>query len=97
MFCPVCGRAMASPRGRDVPFPMHVCAVDGVVFDEKRDRWYGLPEIGEKLCCPVCGQAMEGEPPEPPVRLFFCYQCGTTFDKGRSAWYGIVPHLAGPP
>jgi len=37
---------------------------------------------------------MEFEPKEPPVRIFFCYQCGTTFDRERTTWYGLAYHLA---
>lgn len=84
---------MGSPTKPTVQFPMHVCGVDGVVFDERRGSWYGLPEIDSKLCCPICGSAMEVEPKEPPVRMFFCYQCGTTFDKQRTSWYGLAFHL----
>ena len=92
MFCPACGRVMTAPPSANVPYPMYLCAVDGIVFDRKRDGWYGLPEIKEKLCCPACGKAMDGEPKEPPIRVFVCYACGTTFDKGRSQWYGLAYH-----
>lgn len=71
---------------------MHVCAADGVVYDQRRQAWYGLPEAGDRLFCPACGHAMESEPPEPPRRLFFCYQCGVTFDKVRNGWYGLTFH-----
>ena len=96
MYCPICGRAMSGPP-KVVPFPMHVCPVDGVVYDVRRSQWYGLPEIKEKLCCPACGSAMETEPKEPPVRVFFCYQCGTTFDRTRGAWFGLAYHENPPP
>ena len=86
---------MAPPRSPTVPYPMHVCSADGIVYDQKRAVWYGMPEIGEKLCCPSCGAAMEGGPPEPPIRIFFCYQCGTTYDKQRAAWYGLAYHVPG--
>jgi ribosomal protein L37AE/L43A len=93
MFCPICGRALAGPkRGQVVAYPMHICASDGVVYDQRRGAWHGLPEIGDKLCCPACGSAMEGEPKEPPVNIFVCYQCGTTYDKGRKTWYGLAYH-----
>ncbi len=97
MFCPLCGRAMASPSQPAVAYPMHVCATDGVVYDQRRAAWYGLPTIGEKLCCPACGGRMESEPKEPPARLFFCYQCGTTYDKARGTWYGLAYHVASAP
>ena len=94
MFCPVCGRVMSGPSSASaVPFPMYVCGHDGVVYDRRRDSWHGLPEVGEKLCCPICGSSMEFQPKEPPHRIFFCFQCGTTFDKELSAWYGLAYHL----
>ena len=96
MFCPVCGRALSSP-GRKVPYPMHVCGNDGVVYDARRAAWYGMPEVGETLHCPGCGAGMEGEPKEPPTRIFFCYQCGITYDKGRGAWYGVAYHAPDAP
>lgn len=92
MFCPICGRAMSAPPPRTVAFPMHICAGDGVVYDQKRDQWYGVPEVGDHLRCPACGSPMESEPKEPPIRIFFCYQCGTTYDKHRSRWYGLSYH-----
>ena len=92
MFCPLCGRALASPSRGPVMYPMHVCAADGVVYDQKRGNWYGLPSIEERLCCPGCGNSMESEPRDAPARVFFCYQCGTTFDKSRGAWYGLAYH-----
>jgi len=76
-----------------VPFPMYVCGHHGVVYDRRRDSWHGLPEVGEKLCCPVCGGAMEFQPKDPPHRIFFCFQCGTTFDKEQGTWYGLAYHL----
>ncbi len=88
---------MAPPPRANVPFPMHVCATDGVVYDQRRAQWYGLPAIGPTLCCPACGQRMESEPKDAAPRVFFCYQCGTTYDKAREAWYGLVYHLAPPP
>lgn len=94
MFCPVCGRAMAGPTAPNVPYPMFVCPLDGVVYDRTRDSWHGLPEIEGKLVCPVCGGVMEKEPKAPPHRIFFCYQCGTTFDRERSTWYGLAYHHA---
>lgn len=98
MFCPLCGRAMAAPPTHaPVPYPMHVCATDGVVYDQKRSQWYGLPPIENRLCCPACGGRMESEPKEPPARVFFCYQCGTTYDKTRSSWYGLAYHSAPVP
>ncbi len=97
MFCPRCGRALALPPGRSVPFPMHVCATDGIVYDERRSQWYGLPEVEAKLHCPGCGAAMEGEPPTPPSRVFVCYQCGITFDRATSAWFGLAYHSSGAP
>ncbi|MGA7923140.1 MAG: hypothetical protein WCA77_04115 [Thermoplasmata archaeon] len=88
---------MAGPAaGRTVPFPMHVCAADGVVYDQQRDQWYGMPEIGNSLNCPACGGGMEFEPKEPPVRIFFCYQCGTTFDKMGGQWFGLSAHQRPP-
>lgn len=96
MFCPICGRGMAGPQRSAVAYPMHVCGVDGVIYDQRRSQWYGLPEIGEKLCCPACGSRMDTEPKEPPVRVFFCYQCGTTYDRNRSTWYGIAYHVSAP-
>jgi hypothetical protein len=84
---------MNGPTRPAVPYPMHVCGADGVVYDERRDRWYGTPEeVGEKLHCPACGTTMEAAPREPPVRVYFCYQCGTTFDRVRGAWYGLAFH-----
>jgi len=94
MYCPICGRVMRGPASPTVPFPMFVCGYDGVVYDRRRDSWNGLPEIGTKLCCPVCGGPMEVEPKEPPHRVFFCFQCGTTFDREQSTWYGLAYHLA---
>ncbi len=85
---------MAPPPRSTVAYPMHVCGTDGVVYDQARSQWYGLPQIGEKLCCPGCGSAMETEPKEPPIRLFFCYQCGTTYDRARGTWYGLAYHAA---
>lgn len=96
MFCPLCGRGMAGPPKAAVAYPMHVCAADGVVYDTTRGQWYGIGEVGEKLCCPACGSGMESEPKEPPARVFFCYQCGTTYDKLRKAWYGLAYHRAAP-
>ncbi len=93
MFCPVCGRAMSGAERRAVAFPMHVCAVDGIVYDERRGAWYGFPEVDARLCCPACGSVMETEPKEPPIRMFFCYQCGTTYDRQRGSWYGLTYHL----
>ena len=93
MFCPVCGRAMTGPAKPAVAYPIYVCSAEGVIYDLRRGQWHGLPEVGEKLCCPACGAAMEGEPKEPPTRMFFCYQCGTTYDKSRSVWYGLTYHL----
>jgi ribosomal protein L37AE/L43A len=92
MFCPVCGRALAGPASPHVAYPMFACAVDGVIYDKRRAQWYGLPEVGSKLCCPACGSAMEVEPQDAAPLLFFCYQCGTTFDKSRQAWYGLAYH-----
>ena len=92
MFCPICGRAMAAPRSLQVPYPMFLCAIDGLVYDLKRDTWYGVPPVGDRLCCPICGNGMDAEPKEPPTRLFACYQCGTTFDKARTTWYGLAYH-----
>ncbi len=92
MFCPVCGRALTGPA-RPVAFPMHVCAVDGVVYDARRGRWYGLPAVEDRLHCPACGEGMEPQPPEPPVLLFVCYQCGVTYDRGKAQWYGVSYHL----
>lgn len=98
MFCPLCGRVMAGPATASVPYPIYVCASDGIVFDLRRSLWHGLPEGPVKVCCPVCGTPMEREPKEPPHRLFFCYQCGTTYDRERSTWYGLAYHQppAGP-
>ena len=94
MFCPICGRTMTGPANpSSVPFPMFVCGHDGVVYDRKRDSWHGLPEVRNKLCCPICGGAMEVEPKEAPFRVFFCFQCGTTFDKEQGTWYGLAYHL----
>lgn len=97
MFCPQCGRALALPPGRTLAFPMHICGADGIVYDEKRGRWYGLPEAPDRLCCPGCGAPMEGEPPEPPKRIFVCYQCGITFDRPAGAWFGLAFHAATAP
>jgi hypothetical protein len=83
---------MTDPKTPAVPYPMHICAADGVVYDRRRDKWYGTPEVGDKLCCPACGGAMDSEPTEPPIRIFFCYQCGTTYDKVRASWYGLSAH-----
>lgn len=80
------------PSGRTVAYPMHTCAAEGVVYDERRGSWYGLPEIGDRLNCPACGGAMDAEPKEPPIRIFFCYQCGTTYDRLRGTWYGLTAH-----
>jgi hypothetical protein len=96
MYCPSCGRIMRGPTAPTVPYPIHVCATDGVVYDERRAAWYGLPELTEKVACPGCGGRMEGEPNEPPVRMFFCYQCGITFDRNRASWYGLAYHLPQP-
>ena len=93
MFCPVCGRVMSGPTSPNVPFPMFVCGHDGVVYDRKRDSWHGFPDVGRKLCCPICGGMMEVEPKEPPFRVYFCFQCGTTFDKEQGSWYGLAYHL----
>lgn len=94
MYCPVCGRSMALPPGRSLPYPMHSCAVDGVVYDVRRQRWYGLPDLREGVYCPLCGSAMEGgaSADEPP-KLLFCYQCGVTLDRSQSVWYGLVGHF----
>lgn len=96
MFCPVCGRALSGPSNPTVPFPMFVCVHDGVVYDLKRDLWHGLPEVDAKLCCPICGAAMDKEPKDPPHRIFFCYQCGTTYDKERASWFGLAYHRLPP-
>ena len=80
---------MTGPAQPTVPYPLFLCAYDGVVYDRHRDSWHGVPEIDRKLHCPVCGSAMEYEPKEPVARIFFCYQCGTTFDKERAVWYGL--------
>jgi acetone carboxylase gamma subunit len=93
MFCPVCGRVMSGPTSSKVPYPMFVCGHDGVVYDRRRDSWHGLPEVREKLCCPICGGVMEVEPKEPPFRVFFCFQCGTTYDKEQGTWYGLAYHF----
>ncbi len=76
---------------------MHICGTDGIVYDERRTQWYGLPEVETKLHCPGCGTAMEAEPPTPPVRVFVCYQCGITFDRPTSAWFGLAYHHAPAP
>lgn len=96
MYCPVCGRVMREPTPSAVPFPMYICGVDGVVYDRRRDSWHGLPELKDRVCCPVCGGSMEAEPKEPPHRMFFCFQCGTTFDRDRGTWYGLAYYLAPP-
>jgi hypothetical protein len=83
---------MVGPTVPDVPYPMFVCSIDGVVYDRRRDLWHGLGEVETKLICPVCGRAMEFEPKEPPARVFFCYQCGTTFDRARGSWFGLAYH-----
>jgi len=93
MFCPVCGRVMSGPSSGKVPYPMFVCGQDGVVYDQRRDAWHGLPEVREKLCCPICGGTMEVEPKQPPHRVYFCFQCGTTYDKEQGTWYGLAYHL----
>jgi len=85
---------MTGPSKPKLPYPMHICAADGIVYDERRTQWYGLPEIGETLHCPACGSRMEGTPRDPPVRIFYCFQCGTTFDRVRQTWYGLVYHHA---
>ena len=92
MYCPTCGRALRGPRGGIVPYPMYVCTTDGVVYDQRRQSWYGLAEAGEHLACPACGHAMETEPSEGAPRLYFCYQCGVTFDKARNSWFGHTFH-----
>jgi ribosomal protein L37AE/L43A len=92
MFCPVCGRVMTGPPSPNVPYPMFLCGLHGVVYDKKRDAWHGMPELDSKLCCPVCGTSMEFEPKDAPARIFYCYQCGTTFDKDRATWYGLAYH-----
>ena len=97
MFCPLCGRTMNGPPNPGVPYPIFVCTVEGVVFDQRRAEWHGIPESLEKLCCPACGHPMEREPKEPPVRMFFCYQCGTTYDRSRPAWYGLAYHQPSGP
>lgn len=83
---------MRGPASPAVAYPMFICATDGVVYDQRRDSWHGLPEVEGKLCCPICGNSMEREPKEPPHRIFFCFQCGTTFDRERSTWYGLAYH-----
>jgi ribosomal protein L37AE/L43A len=87
---------MREPNPTTVPYPMFVCGQDGVVYDRRRDTWHGLPEVHEKLCCPICGGEMEVEPKEPPHRIYFCYQCGTTFDRERSLWFGLAYYLTPP-
>jgi hypothetical protein len=84
---------MAGPTAPAVPFPLYLCAIDGVVYDRRRSAWYGLPEIQDQLFCPTCGFKMQGEPKEPPVRMFYCYQCGVTYDRQRTSWYGVAYHL----
>jgi predicted nucleic acid-binding Zn ribbon protein len=90
VFCPVCGRALVGPASPTVPFPIFVCPHDGVIHDQRRELWHGLPDAIPKLHCPICGAAMEFEPKDPPHRIFFCYQCGTTYDRERSAWFGLA-------
>jgi len=88
---------MTGPPARSVPYPIHTCGIDGVVYDERRGQWHGLPEIDRKVFCPGCGAPMEAEPKDPPVRLFVCYQCGITLDRPRSAWFGLAYQSAGAP
>ena len=90
MFCPVCGRTLSGPPTPTVPFPMYICAYDGVIHDQKRDLWHGLPEAPSKFFCPVCGGVMEVEPKAPPHRIFYCFQCGTTYDRERTTWFGLA-------
>jgi hypothetical protein len=87
---------MVGPASPSVPYPMFLCPQDGVVYDRRRDGWHGLPDVQAKLCCPVCGSAMDKEPKEPPHRIFFCYACGTTFDRERGTWYGLAYHQTPP-
>jgi hypothetical protein len=90
MFCPVCGRTLVGPAAAEVPFPIFVCSHDGVIHDQRRELWHGLPDEPAKLHCPVCGAAMESEPKTAAARIFFCYQCGTTYDRERHAWFGLA-------
>jgi hypothetical protein len=87
---------MTSPAPPEATYPMHVCAVDGIVYDQRRNAWYGLHTPPMKLHCPVCGGTMEGEPKAPPHVMHFCFQCGTTFDRHRHTWYGLVMHAPSP-
>ncbi len=87
---------MAGPANPAVAYPVFVCAADGVIFDQRRAEWHGMPEVRDRLCCPACGAPMEREPKDPPARMFLCYQCGTTYDRTRAVWYGLAYHAAGP-
>jgi hypothetical protein len=96
MFCPVCGALLANPARAGSPYPMHVCTADGLVYDQTRNLWYGLPENLNAPHCPVCGMAMETESARGPPTLHFCFQCGVTYDGRRKAWYGVLGHAPAP-
>lgn len=88
MYCPICGSEMASPAPPGSAFPMSLCPTDGVVYDEKRNSWYGMIEPNRVQHCPGCGGQMEGEPKGAPA-MHFCFQCGVTYDHQRRTWYGL--------
>lgn len=83
---------MSSPAPPNAAYPMHLCSVDGIVYDQHRNAWYGPVEPKRELHCPECGMKMEGEPKGAPT-MHFCYQCGVTFDRTRKVWYGLSFHL----
>jgi len=92
-YCPICGAELISPARPGVAYPMHFCSVDGVVFDERRNLWYGFAEPPAQIHCPNCGLKLEGEPKDAPA-MYFCFQCGVTYDRSRKEWYGMSLHVS---
>lgn len=88
MYCPCCSIELYKPHKPDAAYPMLFCHHDGIVYDVKRNTWYGITRLPPIVRCPGCGQEMDGEPKGAAV-MHFCFECGITYDRLKNTWYGV--------